>query len=92
MNPSQTPRTDALRKTYLGISNANPNPLLDHHQQLELETIQLQDQLTQANAAIVEMRKALLLAKDDLDSFGIKPSVDLVIIKALSNPIVQQAK
>jgi len=40
-----TPRTDALRKTYAGISNAHPKPLLDHHAQIETELAQLRAQL-----------------------------------------------
>ena len=38
---SKTPRTDALRKTYAGISNANPKTLLDHHDALERELTEI---------------------------------------------------
>ena len=40
---SDTPRTDALRKTYAGISNSNPSPLLDHHAALERELWEAED-------------------------------------------------
>lgn len=50
-NQTPTPRTDALRKTYAGISNANPNPLLDHHAQLERELIEAK----KANKAIINL-------------------------------------
>lgn len=50
-----TPRTDALRKTYAGISNSNPSPLLDHHAAIERELGDANRELLVHNRSVMEL-------------------------------------